>query len=86
MNKNGTVQVRMPEELKQEVNSILDTLGLTASEAIKLYYKQIALNNGIPFDIKVPNIETIQAIKEAREGKNTKSYDNVNELFTDLNR
>lgn len=85
MNKSGTVQVRMPEELKQEVNSILDTLGMTPSEAVLLYYKQIALNNGIPFEIRIPNKETAEAIREARAGKDTKKYSSADDLFADLN-
>jgi len=85
MSKSGTVQVRMPEDLKNEVNSILDTLGLTASEAIKLYYKQIALNHGLPFDVKIPNAETAEAISEAKTGKGLKKYADADELFKDLN-
>jgi len=86
MNKNGTVQVRMPEDLKHEVNQILDTLGITPSEAINLYYKQIALTNGLPFDVKIPNHETVQAIKAVRDGEGLKTYKNADDLFKDLNR
>lgn len=85
MSKSGTVQVRMPEDLKQEVNSILNTLGLTPSEAVLLYYKQIALNHGLPFEIKVPNRQTSKAIKEARAGKGLKKYESTDDLFQDLN-
>jgi DNA-damage-inducible protein J len=85
MSKSGTVQVRMPEDLKQEVNSILNTLGLTPSEAVLLYYKQIALNHGLPFEVKVPNKQTAEAIKEARAGEGLKKYASADDLFQDLN-
>jgi len=84
MNKSGTVQVRMPEELKNEVNAILNTLGMTPSEAVLLYYKQIAMNHGIPFEVKIPNAETAKAIRDARNGKDLKKYSSADDLFQDL--
>lgn len=83
--RSATLQVRMPEELKKEANDILSALGLTASEAVNIFYSQIVLNNGIPFEIKLPNKETREAIEEARSGKSTKRFKNVDELFEDLN-
>lgn len=83
--RSATLQVRMPEELKKEANDILSALGLTASEAVNIFYSQIVLNNGIPFEIKLPNKETREAIEEARSGKKTKRFKNVDELFEDLN-
>ncbi|MGE4496447.1 MAG: type II toxin-antitoxin system RelB/DinJ family antitoxin [Deferribacterales bacterium] len=85
MMRSATLQVRMPEELKKEANDILSALGLTASEAVNIFYSQIVLNNGIPFEIKLPNKETREAIEEARSGKSTKRFKNVDELFEDLN-
>ena len=83
--RSATLQVRMPEELKKEANDILSTLGLTASEAVNIFYSQIVLNNGIPFEIKLPNKETREAIEEARSERNTKTFKNVDDLFKDLN-
>ncbi len=83
--RSATLQVRMPEELKKEANDILSALGLTASEAVNIFYSQIVLNNGIPFEIKLPNKETREAIEEARSGKKAKRFKNVDELFEDLN-
>lgn len=78
-----TVQVRMPEELKNEVSHILSEVGLTPSDAINMFYKQIILHNGIPFDVRIPNKVTVAAIEEARSGKLPK-YDNVETLFEEI--
>ena len=78
-----TVQVRMPEELKNEVSFILSEVGLTPSDAINMFYKQIVLHNGIPFDVRIPNKTTVAAIEEAKRGKLPK-YDNVETLFEDI--
>ncbi len=49
------VHTRMDTALKENVDAILAQLGLTSSDAIKLFYKQIELNGGLPFELKVPN-------------------------------
>lgn len=48
------VHTRMDTTLKENVEVILSQLGLTSSDAIKLFYKQIELNGGLPFELKVP--------------------------------
>ena len=54
MANTTTVHIRMDLELKENVEAILAQLGLTSSDAIKLFYKQIELNGGLPFELKVP--------------------------------
>ena len=45
----------MDTALKENVDAILEQLGLTSSDAIKLFYKQIELHGGLPFELKVPD-------------------------------
>lgn len=83
--KGAVVQARVPEELKKEATDILSTLGMSASEAINIFLNQVVLNHGLPFDVKIPNEMTIQAMKEAEEA-DLKAYDSVDDLFTELNK
>lgn len=83
MAKTAVVTTRIEPELKQEVEAVLAELGLTTSQAVLLYLKQIALQRGIPFAVKIPNQETVSAIAEAREPYNLPGFDNVDELFDD---
>jgi DNA-damage-inducible protein J len=76
----GMIRARIDPELKQRAETILDSLGLNASDAIRLFYKQITLNDGLPFPVKVPNAETIQAIRDAEAGKGTR-YKSAAEMF-----
>jgi len=86
MAKTATIKARTTEELKSEVDNVLSQLGMTATEAINLYYKQIALRKGLPFDVKIPNAETLEAMKEADSViKTSPGYDNVDDLMADLN-
>jgi DNA-damage-inducible protein J len=66
MEKNDFIRARTNKSLKQEASAILDTIGLNMTDAINLYLKQITLYNGLPFEVKIPNEETIQAIKEMK--------------------
>ena len=82
---NTLISVRTEKNLKKKVEKILKELGLTHSAAINMYYHLIVINNGIPFDVKIPNETTKKAIQDSRERKNQKRFNNVNELFEDLN-
>ena len=57
------LNVRVDENLKKTVDTLLNELGLNMSTAINIYLKQIVRENGIPFEIKLdkPNAETLQA-------------------------
>ena len=52
--KTSNLYVRIEPEVKEEAESILATLGIPASNAINMFYKQIILNRGIPFEVKIP--------------------------------
>lgn len=83
MPKTDMIRARVEPELKNEVEDILTTLGLNATEAITLYYKQIRLRRGIPFEISIPNNVTKKAIEDTRAGKG-KRFNSLGKLFKDL--
>jgi len=85
MVKNTVVRSRVNITLKQDVEKILDELGLSISDAINIFLYQIKINNGLPFEMKIPNKETRKILKESAEGKNIKKFNSANELFADLN-
>lgn len=82
--KTETLNARIEPALKSNAEKILKKLGLSNAEAIRLFYTQICLNQGLPFDIRIPNKTTIAAMKEAEGGK-LKRFSNTKELFKDLN-
>lgn len=53
--KTANLFVRLEPEVKEEAEKILDILGISASSAIDMYYRQIILRRGIPFDVKIPD-------------------------------
>jgi DNA-damage-inducible protein J len=81
--KTGMIRARIDPALKDRAETILGHLGLNASDAIRLFYTQITLNDGLPFPVKVPNAETIQAIKDADAGQGNR-YASTAEMFKKL--
>ena len=67
MTLNATVRARVDGDLKQEVEEILKEIGLSTSQAITLFLKRIKYEKGIPFELKVPNATTIQAMEEVEQ-------------------
>ncbi len=82
--KSATVRARINEELKFDVEQILQRLNLSVSEAISLFMAQIKLRRGIPFDIRVPNEETLQTFKDTDEGKNLVRCKNAKDMLSEI--
>jgi DNA-damage-inducible protein J len=80
MAKTETIRARVEPELKREAEAVLKALGLNASEAITLFYRQVALRRGLPFEIKLPNETTRAAIRDALEGKDLTEWSDLDEL------
>lgn len=83
MNKSVTVQSRIDPILKQSAEDILKQLGLTSSQAINAFYAQIVLVKGLPFDVRLPNYETLTAMQELDEGLGQR-YESIDDLLNDV--
>ena len=68
--KNSIIRARIEPELKENVEKVLISLGMTSTDAIRIFFRQIELRKGLPFVIEIPNKETEKIFKEAEEGKN----------------
>jgi DNA-damage-inducible protein J len=80
MAKTDTIRARVEPELKREAESVLKALGLNASEAITLFYRQVALRQGLPFEVKLPNATTRAAMRAALEGEDLTAWADLEEL------
>ena len=54
MAKSANLYARIEPEVKEEAERILTVLGIPASNAINMFYKQIILQTGLPFEVKIP--------------------------------
>jgi len=57
MPRAAMIHARMEPELKQNVESIFKALGMTTTEAVTLFYKQVKMRRGLPFTVEVPDEE-----------------------------
>ena len=60
------LHVRVDEDVKEKASEALSLMGLTVSEAVRVFLKRVAVEQAIPFDVRVPNAVTRAAMEEAR--------------------
>jgi DNA-damage-inducible protein J len=77
MTKTTAITVRLDAQLKKETQAILNELGLTTTQAVSLFFKQISLNKGLPFAVEIPNEQTIKAIEDGLNKRNIKTFENA---------
>ena len=84
MAKTAMIRARVEPALKDSVDGVFSELGLSATEAITLFYKQVAIHRGLPFPVRIPNAATIAAIKDARDGVDLVKHSDFDELIADV--
>lgn len=73
-----SVRARINGEVKMSAESVLKSIGMEPSEAIRLFYQQIANRGEFPLELRVPNQTTIDAMNaQLEEG----SFDSASDLF-----
>jgi DNA-damage-inducible protein J len=77
MTKTAAITVRLDPQVKKNAQIVLDELGLTTTQAVSLFFKQISLNKGLPFAVEIPNEETIQAIEDGLNRRNVRTFEDA---------
>ena len=67
MAKTEVVRARINPELKRNVEALLSKLGLTTTEAITLFFRQMELRNGLPFPVELPNTDRGEELVECED-------------------
>jgi len=84
MPANTVVRARIDAAAKERASAAPEAMGLSISDAIRLLMLRIADEQRLPFEVKVPNAETIAAMEELERGEGSK-VKNVDELMAALN-
>jgi DNA-damage-inducible protein J len=74
------IHARIDPKLKQSAERIFSRLGISTTEAIRLFLKQVELHKGLPFPLEIPNAQTIAAMQEAANPAVLKRYGSFREL------
>jgi len=84
MNKTSTVRARIEPDLKDKAERVFRDLGLTTTQAITLFYKQVELRKGLPFDVVVPNETTRRTFSDTDAGRNLFVCEDADDMFKKL--
>ena len=70
---NAAMTLRIDSQVKEDAAYYLSQMGLSTSEAVRLFLHSVVLHKGIPFELKVPNAVTEQALRDVEAGLNTEA-------------
>jgi len=84
MAKSAMIRARTEADLKHEVEEIFKEPGLTTTEAINIFYNQVRLNRGLPFEIKIPNETTVKTFQDTDKDKNLVHFEDMDDMFLKL--
>ena len=84
MSKTSTIRARIEPDLKGKVEYIFRQLGLTTTQAITLFYKQVELKKGLPFDVAIPNETTRKTFSDTDAGCDLIICNDTEDMFKKL--
>ncbi len=84
MKKSTMIRARVTPALKDSVETIFGSLGLNPSQAITLFYKQVLLHRGLPFNVSLPNELTNQTIEASLRGEDLVVCENADDMCAKL--
>ena len=83
MTQNVLVRARINEDVKKRAAAVLETMGLTVSDACRILLTKVAQEKQFPIELRTPNADTRQAIEELKSGRGRK-YKTPSDMFKDL--
>ena len=86
--QTSMLHVRIDDDIKAQANAALGHMGMSMSEAVRIFLHRIAVDQAFPLELKVPNAQTRLAMAEAEEIVRTNSthFESIDELFNDLKK
>ena len=86
MAKTAMIRARTEPRIKKQAELVLDHLGITPTQIINMLYKKIIMENGLPFDVKIPNKTTLKAMEDVEKNRNLRKFKNSEEFLRDLKK
>jgi DNA-damage-inducible protein J len=84
MSKTAQIRARVDPDLKTRAERILQMVGMTPTEAIRLFYRQVVMMKGLPFEVRVPNATTLATMDRTDRGEDLRSFENADDMFDTL--
>lgn len=80
MPQTATVHARIDRDTKESSEKVLSAIGMTPTEAIRLLYRQIALRNEFPVELRVPNEVTAATLDKSDQGEEVETFDSLDAM------
>ena len=84
MSKTAMVRARVQPDLKDHAGGVFRRLGLNATQAITMFYKQVELREGLPFDVVVPTTATKRTFEASEAGRDLVVCEDADDMFRKL--
>lgn len=84
MSKTETIRARIEPKLKDKAEGVFRKLGLTTTQAITLFYRQVELRNGLPFEVAIPNKTTRKTFDNTDAGHDLTICEDADDMFRKL--
>ena len=84
MARTAMIRARVEPGLKESVDGLFHRLGLNAPQAIELFDRQVQLQQGLPFEVKIPNAATRRVFEATDRGVGIRSFRSKKAFFKDL--
>lgn len=79
--KTAIIHARIEPETKRNAERVLQGLGITPTEAIRIFYHQISLRGGLPFAVEIPNECTASVLSKSSKEEEIENFETLDELF-----
>lgn len=84
MSKNAVIRARVESDLKEHAEAVFRHLGVSTTQAIAIFYKQVVLRKGLPFDVRIPNETTRRTFEVTDAGRDVILCKDMEDMFQKL--
>lgn len=82
------LHIRVDDDIKEQATQALSSMGMSMSDAVRLFLRRVVIDQAFPLELKVPNAVTLAAMEESRAmmAKRRARFASAEELFADLEK
>lgn len=86
--QTSILHIRVDEDTKEQAAEALNSIGMSVSDAVRLFLRRVVIEQAFPIELKVPNAQTLAAMQESRKmmAKRNARFNSATELFADLEK
>ena len=86
--QTSMLHIRVEDDIKEQATQALTAMGLSVSDAVRLFLRRVVIDQAFPLELKVPNTQTRAAMEESRAmmAARRARFASADELFTDLEK